>query len=51
MSQECDFCCDPDPDMMTCDRCGKNFCVNCEPWRTDDDPIDLCTDCFEEPTR
>ena len=35
-------------DMFTCDECKVTFCQECSPFREDDDPVDLCTDCIKE---
>lgn len=32
-------------DYSTCDLCGAEICVDCEPYRDDDAPIDLCEEC------
>ena len=34
-------------EYKTCDRCGVQICVECEPDRDDDAPIDLCSECCD----
>ena len=33
-------------DINYCDKCGIEICGDCEPYREDDAPIDLCELCF-----
>lgn len=42
----CESCGDMEAEYR-CDECGKCFCVDCAPYREDDDPFDLCEECAE----
>ncbi len=33
-------------DINYCDKCGIAICGDCEPYREDDAPIDLCESCY-----
>jgi hypothetical protein len=49
----CAECGENDADKYLCDECGKVFCTDCAPHRTDDAPWDVCMPCVEaiqEPT-
>lgn len=47
---KCDFCND-EPAEKQCDYCGANFCIDCEPNRDDDAPVDCCENCIEPPRK
>lgn len=44
----CDFCGDPDSEveLQQCELCGKWYCPECEPVRDDDEPVNVCEECF-----
>jgi hypothetical protein len=43
---ECFFCNDYESDVTACDECGRLFCSECEPYRDDNAPINLCEFCI-----
>jgi len=42
---KCDFC--NEPAEKQCDICKASFCIDCEPNRDDDAPIEVCENCIQ----